>query len=417
MSILNRYQGFEDLELNGPAGTTDANTEALIEDAVRAEIAEVQVELEQQGQEIEELKADVAEQDEAVEEVQELVEGMESLIGSGSFNSTAFSQLYNRAAKLNAKLGGSSVDRMGAESLSDAATAQIMARHGMESFMDNVKSWGKKAAEAIKHIFNVVINFFVGIFSAAEKLSRRADQLTKRLEASEKLKEKVKLGNWNVLFDYDKNGLKEGTEGWAATSTAIANFAKLGENPAGVELGQFNTAYAALRTAVAGDAKKDVNANEKKEGDKKVLIGQSAGVRVHAEMKDGSAKDLAEAAVFARSLKIHFGTGDTKSLTSGEVSSKADKPALKALINEAKATASLLRTDKVSTSFSKATRDKVIGSLNVLKADDASKAKEVGEKVALVRAIYASASSYGQAVTKQVVRAANWQLDAVSAHI
>lgn len=416
MSILNRYQGFEDLELNGPTDGS-VHTDAIVEDAVRAEVAEVQVELEQQGQEIEELKAAIEEQDEAVEEVQELVEGMESLIGSGSFNSTAFSQLYNRAAKLNTVLGGASVDRMGTESLSDAATAQIMARHGMESFMDNVKSWSKKAVEAIKHIFNIVINFFVGIFSAAEKLSRRADQLSKRLEASDKVKEKVKLGGWNVLFDYDKHGLKEGTEGWAATTAAIANFAKLGENPAGVELGQFNSAYNGLRSAVAGDAKKDVNATEKKEGDKKILIGQSAGIRVHAEMKDGMAKDLAEAAVFARSLKIHFGTGDTKALTTGEVAAKADKAALKSLLAEAKSTASLLRTDKVSASFSKATRDKVIGSLNVIKADDATKAKEVGEKVALVRAIYASASSYGQAVTKQVVRTANWQLDAVSAHI
>jgi len=416
MSILNRYQGFEDLELNGPTDGS-VHTDAIVEDAVRAEVAEVQVELEQQGQEIEELKAAIEEQDEAVEEVQELVEGMESLIGSGSFNSTAFSQLYNRAAKLNTVLGGASVDRMGTESLSDAATAQIMARHGMESFMDNVKSWSKKAVEAIKHIFNIVINFFVGIFSAAEKLSRRADQLSKRLEASDKVKEKVKLGGWNVLFDYDKHGLKEGTEGWAATTAAIANFAKLGENPAGVELGQFNSAYNGLRSAVAGDAKKDVSATEKKEGDKKILIGQSAGIRVHAEMKDGMAKDLAEAAVFARSLKIHFGTGDTKALTTGEVAAKADKAALKSLLAEAKSTASLLRTDKVSASFSKATRDKVIGSLNVIKADDATKAKEVGEKVALVRAIYASASSYGQAVTKQVVRTANWQLDAVSAHI
>lgn len=416
MSILNRYQGFEDLELNGPTDGS-VHTDAIVEDAVRAEVAEVQVELEQQGQEIEELKAAIEEQDEAVEEVQELVEGMESLIGSGSFNSTAFSQLYNRAAKLNGVLGGASVDRMGTESLSDAATAQIMARHGMESFMDNVKSWSKKAVEAIKHIFNIVINFFVGIFSAAEKLTRRADQLSKRLEASDKVKEKVKLGGWNVLFDYDKHGLKEGTEGWAATTAAIANFAKLGENPAGVELGQFNSAYNGLRSAVAGDAKKDVNATEKKEGDKKILIGQSAGIRVHAEMKDGMAKDLAEAAVFARSLKIHFGTGDTKALTTGEVAAKADKAALKSLLAEAKSTASLLRTDKVSASFSKATRDKVIGSLNVIKADDATKAKEVGEKVALVRAIYASASSYGQAVTKQVVRTANWQLDAVSAHI
>lgn len=416
MSILDRYAGFEDLELNG-AGEGTAHIEAVAEDAARAEVAEVQVVLEQQGQEIEELKAAVEEHDEAVEELEEVVDGMESLIGSGSFNSTAFATLYNRATKLNAKLGGVSVDRMGTESLGDAATAQIMARHGMESFMDTVKGWAKKAIEAIKHIFNAVINFFVGIFSAAEKLARRADQLSQRLDKADKLKEKVKLGGWNALFDYEKHGLDGGDEGWGGTSNALSTLAGAARDINSLELGKFNSAYSAVVSAVKADAKKDLDATEKSAGDKKTLIGQHAGVRVHAEMKDGSAKDLGEAAEFARSLKIHFGTGDVKKLTTGEVAPKADKAALKKLIAYVKESVTLIRKDKVSSAFSKAERDKVIGSLNVVKADDKEKAKEVNEKIALVRAIYASTSSFTQAVNKYLVRCSGWQLDAVSAHI
>jgi len=415
MSILNRYAGFEEMELNGGESTT--HIEAIAEDAARAEVAEVQVELEQQGQEIEELKAAVEEQDEAVEEIQEVVEGLESLISSGSFNSTAFASLYNRASKLNAKLGGASVDRMGVESLNDASTAQIMARHGMESFTDTVKGWGKKAIQAITLIFNAVINFFVGIFSSAAGLQRRHDELVKRVDGAAKVKEKIKLGGWNALFDYDKNGLKEGTEGWSGTLTALRGFADVAQNVEGLELGKFNTAYGSLTSAIKADAKKDVNATEKGEGDKRTLIGQSAGIRIHAELKDGAAKDLAQAAEHARSLKIHFGTGDVKKMGSGEVASKVDKAGLKAALNEVKSSITTLRNDKVSAAFSKAVRDKVIGSLNAVKADDAEKSKDINAKIALVRAVYASSSSFVQSLNKYLVRCANWQLDAVSAHV
>jgi hypothetical protein len=416
MSILDRYAGFENLELNG-TGTEGEQTAAIVEDAVRAEVAEVQVELEQQGQEIEELKAAVEEQDEAVEEIQEVVEGMESLIGSGSFNSTAFATLYNRATKLNAKLGGVSVDRMGVEALGDAGTAQIMARHGMESFMDTVKGWAKKAIEAIKHIFNAVINFFVGIFSSAEKLLRRHDQLVKRVDDAKAVKEKIKLGGWNALFDYEAHGLKEGTEGWSGTLAALAKFTNIGQNVTSVDLNSFNSAYGDLLLSVFKDAKKDLDASPKSQGDKKILIGQSAGVRIHAEMKEGPAKDLAEAAVLARSLKIHFGSGDVKKLTTGEVAPKVDKAGLKAILAEVRGTITQMREDKVSASFSKSVRDKVIGSLGVIKAEDKEKAKEVNEKIALVRAIYTSASSFTQALNKHNVRCASWTLDAVSAHV
>lgn len=413
MSILNRYNGFEELELGG--GVNEQITDA-VEDAVRAEVAEVQVELEQVSQEIEEIRADVAETDEAVEEVQELVEGLESMIGSGTFHSGTFATIYNRAAKLNTKLGGQSIERCGAEALSDAASAQVMARAGMEGFMETVKGWGKKAIEAIKHIFNAVINFFVGLFSAADKLSRRHDQLATKLAATEKVKEKVKLGGWNVLFDYSKNGLNKDPDNWTATTNAIAGFANVAKDVSKIELGQFNSAYATLASAIKADAKKD-GAAEKGEGDKRTLIGVNAGVRVHAELKDGTAKDLKEAAEYARSVKLHFGTGGDKALTTGEVAPKADKTMLGTKLASVKKAITGIRGDKGAAAFSKAQRDKVIASLSVLKADDKEKQEHVNEQIALVRAVFTSASSATQAVGKQVIRNVGWTLDAVSAHL
>ena len=414
MSILSRIAGFEELELNGGVAPDVVVGE---DDALRAEVAEVQVELEQQAAVIEELTDAVAEQEEAVEELAENIEGMESLIGSGQFNSTAFANLYNRASRLNTKLGGVSVDRLGAESMSDAATAQIMARNGMEGFMETIKSTAKKAGEVIRHIFDAIINFFVGLFNGAEKVSRRAEQLTTRLAAADKVKEKIKLGGWNVLYDYAKNGLNKDLEGWTATQNALAGFANVAKSASKVTLSDFNSAYAALLSAIKSDAKKDVNATEKSEGDKKVLIGMAAGIRVHAEMKDGLPKDLKEAADYARSIKINFGTGGDKALTSGEVAAKADKSALGGVLTKVKSTATALRNGKVAAAFSKAVRDQVIGQLNVMKADDKEKADEVNAQVALVKSVYSASSSATQATTKQTIRAANWACDAVAAHI
>lgn len=415
MSILNRYQGFEDLELGGAVGAGEDVPGA--DEAVRAEIAEVQVELEQQSAEIEELKAAVEEQDEAVEEIVEVIEGMENLLGTGQFNSTAFASLYNRASKLNTKLGGVSMDRIGNESVSDAATAQIVARTGVEGFMETVKGWGEKAIATIKHIFQVIINFFVGLFSQAEKLSRRQAQLSAKLTATAKLKEKIKLGTWNVLFDYEKNGLNKDLEGWTTTQNALRGFADVAKDVSKITLASFNSAYATLTSAIKADAKKDVSAGEKSEGEKKVLVGMAGGVRVHIELKDGIAKDLKEAAEYARSVKIFFGVGDVKKLTTGEVPAKADKTALAALLTKVKSSVTALRSDKVSGAFNKAKADQVIGSLKVMKADDKEKADEVNAQIALTRALLSSASSVAQAVSKQQARVAGWSLDAVAAHL
>lgn len=416
MNILNRYKGFEELDLENPV-TTEGEVTEIAEAVVKGEIAEIQAELEQVGAEIDEIQSDVAEQDEAVEELAETVDGLESLLSSGQFNSTAFASMYNRASRLNAILGGRSMDRLGAESLSDAATATVMARQGCEGFMETVKGWANSAIEAIKHIFDAIINFFVGLFSSADKLARRASQLETRLKSADKVKEKVKLGNWNLFFNYEKNGVNRDLEGWASTQAALKNFSAVGYEVSKVSLSSFNGAYAALEAAIKKDAKKDVDAAEKGEGDKRVLIGMSGGIRIHAELKDGTAKDLKEAAVYARSIKINFSTTGDKKLTSGEVAAKADKSALGALISKVKASVTSLRSDKVAGTFNKAKRDQVIGSLKVLKADDKEKSEEVNAQIALVRAIFSTGSAVAKSTTSQQVKAASWSLDLVAAHI
>lgn len=415
--ILDMYKGAEELELSGEG--TEAVVDA-VEDVVKTEIAEVTVAIEEQSNAVEQLVAKVDDLEEAVEEATEVVEGMESLINSGNFNPLAFAQLYNRGVKLGNKLGANiQGDRMGAESITDASTAQMYARQGMESIMDSIKEYGKKAIEFVKHIFNTVINFFVSIFDKASGLERRCDTLKKRLDDSAKLKETVKLGGWNVYIDYAKGGLGTAkTAGFEATQGAIAKLTELGKNVQGISLEDFKSAYSGLIAAVKTDAKAAGKYNEKKAGTHDVLIGVMNGIRFQVSYTDSEIKTMAEAAAAARSLKmVVMKDPDAKKLTSGEVKAKADKAALLKAISEVRGTGAFIRNTKVAKAFSAAERDRVVGSLNAIKGGDGDKSAEINGQVNLVKAVYSSTSSMATNVTKVAINAAGAVLDCVAAHI
>lgn len=417
LNILDMYAGAEELELGGAAGTVvDA-----VEDVVKSEIAEVTVAIEEQSQQVEQLVDKVEELEEAVEEATEVVEGMESLINSGNFNSLAFAQLYNRGVKLGNKLGANiQGERMGAESITDASTAQMYARQGIESIMDSIKEYGRKAIEFIKHIFNTVINFFVSIFDKAAAMEKRCDQLKKRLEDGAKVKEQIKLGSWNVYIDYAKNGLTGvKAKGFESASAALAKLTELGKNVNGIELEDFKSAYSGVIAAIKSDAKAAGKYNEKKAGTHDVLIGVINGIRIQASYIDSDIKTMADAANAARSLKfIVMKDPEAKKLTGGsDVKAKADKSALLKEIAEVRNVGTFIRNTKVAKAFSSAERDRVIGSLNAVKGGDSDKASEVNAKVTLVKAVYSSTSAVGTNMTKFVVNGAAAVLDMVAAHI
>lgn len=417
MSILDLYAGAEELDLAaGGEGVVDA-----VEEVVRAEVAEIAVVVEEQSQAIEALADEVASMDDAVEELVENVEGLESLLNSGNFNSLAFSKLYNRGVVLANKLGGDiSGDRMGAESITDASTAQMMARNGMEGFMDTVKDYGKKAIEFIKHIFNTVINFFVSIFNQADGLARRVEQLKKRIDGGAALKDTIKLGGWNVYFDYAKSGLPTSDSKAAldGTAAALVEFVALGNNVSGITLEGFKSAYSKLVGAIKADAKKMGRANEKKAGNTNVIIGIEAGIRMRAQYNDMDPKDLGDAAVAARSVKITVVKDpEAKKLTSGDAKAKLKKTELHSVLSHATKQIAGLRQLGIAKKFSAAERDKVIGSLNAVKAGDADKSAEVSKQVNLVRAVTAVGASMAQTCIKETTNEIRAMLDGVQAHM
>jgi hypothetical protein len=418
INILDMYAGAEDLELGGEGSGAVVDA---VEDVIKTEIAEVTVAIEEQSNQVEQLVAKVDDLEEAVEEATEVVEGMESLINSGNFNSLAFANLYNRGVKLGNKLGANiQGDRVGAESITDASTAQMYARQGMESIMDSIKEYGRKAIEFIKHIFNGVINFFVSIFDKAAAIEKRCDQLKKRLEEGAKVKELIKLGSWNVYIDYAKGGLAGfKAKGFESSMNAIAKLTELGKNVSGITLEDFKSAYAGVISAIKSDAKAAGKYNEKKAGTHDVLIGVINGVRIQASYVDSDIKTMADAANAARSLKfVVMKDPEAKKLTGGsDVKAKHDKSALLKEISDVRGMGANLRSAKVAKAFSAAERDRVVGSLNAIKAGESDKASEVNGQVNLVKAVYSSTSSVTTSMTKFMMNGAAAALDCVAAHI
>lgn len=428
MSILSLYQGVEDL-LSGNTGPEggDANgavttTEVAVEE-VRADIAEAVAEVEQLADAVEEVASELAEQEAAVEELAEEVSGMEGLLASGQFSALAFAQKYNRALRLNAKLGGQSFNTLGAESISDAATARLAAVTGIEGFMGTIKAGASKAVEYIKHIFNTVINFFVGMFNTATGLERRQKQLSEKVKGA-KLKEKVKLGQWNIGLDYATEGLK-GLESLVGQSvfdlvdTSLPAFMDLGKDLNGIDAAKFKTAYAKVTGDIKDLAKAIGTVSEKAGGnDKKAVLGAHAGFRIFATYEEKFETD-AEIVAAARSIKISFGkTEDAKKFSTGEVTNKVTSVGtLESVLSGVKDYVEAIRSSKVQAKFSKAERDRVVGTLNVKTKTDATGKEANGKGIDLCKAIFVSASGLTITMERLYAYLARQRMDAVAAHI
>lgn len=414
MNLLDMYKGTEELELDA---ATENQVEAIAEEAARAEVAEATVEIQEAGEQVTQLVEKVETLEEQVEELEDTVDGMESLLKSGSFSAGAFANMYNRAQRLGAAIpGGKAMDRMGAESFSDAATAQVMARDGMESMMDKIKGWGKTAVEYIKHIFNAVISFFVGIFNKVEGLQRRHDALVKKVDGAEKLKEKVKLGGWNIWIDYEKNGATESKAAkLGAAITAVNNYCDVAKKVESANLGAFNTAYKALISALKAGTS---GGKEATEGSKKKVMQEVGGIRILFTFEADGAEKAEDAPKAAKALKLMVGKApEAKKLASGEVAPKADKAGLKKALAEVAGTIAGLRAGKADRAFSAAERDRVIASLNTVKAANDEEAQTRKGQVAIVRAVYSSGAGILKNLAAAETSAADALLSCVAAHV
>lgn len=427
MDIFNQYAGAEELGLDeGAASVAEAAGDAA-EAAVSAEIGEVTAALEEQTAEIEKLVDKVDDLEDAVEEVEEAVEGMESMLNSGNFHSVSFANMYNRALKLAEKLPAPEGqimlgDRVGAENMTDAATAQLFARAGVESFVERVKEYGKKAVEFIKHIFNQVINFFVSLFNKADGLTRREAQLRKRLNDGAKIRDKVKMGGWNVYIDYATDGLSKGSKkdkgNFDKTTKAVADLVKAAQKGSSMTVADIKSKHAAVVTAIKADAKEFGKYNEKKNGSKDVILSQAAGIRAMANFSEPTINNFAEAAAAIRSIKLQMVKApEAKKMSTGEVKAKADKAALVTVLDGVKGTIAEIRSDETAKLMTASARDQLVGTLNNMKAGNSDKSAEIDGQVNVVKAACSLAAQVASNTNKQRINSAGAHLDAVAAHL
>lgn len=407
------------------AGNTDtSNIEAVIEEA-RADTAEAQVVVEQAAQAAE-AAAEVLEQhEEVLQELTEEVAGVESMrTGATTFNGIAFADRYNRCVKLNAQLGGRNFNLCGAESLNDLATAKLFAVAGVEGFMDTIKAGASKAIEFIKGIFNSMINFFVGLKSTADGLERQAKTLATTI-AEKAPKSTIKLGAWNIGCDYANAGLK-GIDGilhagvFDLISSSLPAFMDLSKKLDGIDVGQFRTAYKKVTDDIKELAKAAGKPNVSQTADKTSVLMVHAGFRVFAAFSEKFETE-AEAVSAARSIKLTFGkTDDAGKFTKGETELKASKGQLQSTLKGVHDYVAELRDSKVAAKFSKAERDRVIGTLNVqIKGDHSEsdgKRDQAKKAIELCKAIYVSASGLTSSVDRLYIYLANQILGAVKAH-
>lgn len=419
---LSQFQGAEELGLAEEGQHTNVEHLDAGEATVVAEVNELTAVIEEQTAEIEKLTDVVDDLEETVADLEESVEGMESMLNSGNFNSVSFSNTYNRALRLAAKLGCDYAgDRVGQEAMTDAATAILHARTGIEAIGETLKNWGAQAVNFVKHIFNQIINFFVSIVSKADGLQRREAQLRERVNKG-KLKDKIKLGGWNAYIDYATAGLTgKSAKSKGSLDNTEAGVALLVEEASkvdGITVAGVKSAFGSLCSGIKDDAKGFGKYNEKKQGSKDLVVSQDAGVRLTASFAEPTITTLAEAASAIRSVSINVTKApEAKKLSSGEVKAKLDKSGLTSALDAAKAKIAGIREGKLNKKLTAGTRDQIIGKLNNAKAGSGEKGDETSGKVGVVKATFALAAKVKAIGDRNDINVTGAILDGVAAHL
>lgn len=411
--LLAAYSGNEELEAAGII--EEAVTEA-VEEAVKVEIAEVTAELEEVKSEVTELTDTVEELDEAHEELEETVEGMESLLASGNFSSGAFTHMYKRASKLNAKLGGEA-PVLGAESFSDASSAKLNAHDGLEAFGDTAKGWATQAIAFIKNIFNRMITFVAGLLNKGKGLDKRVKFLEAKVKENG-VKEKVKLGGWNALLDVagDKNitikgGLVDTTKLFGGQLAGkIENAVKTGSTDSVIS--DFSSSYKAVTSQLS--VGKEVTGSDKE------TVGRMAAIGAYRLMfsfyKDSIATpEEAVKALKALKFSVSKDNEAAKKLASGNEATGLSAAEVGKILSNVKDTVTSVEKEKLDDVFSASRRDKVIGLLNVATKDVENK-DAVKKTASFVRQYCTTSSGFLTAYSNARLKFAGIQLECVSAH-
>ena len=395
MSIFDAFAsvaGQEELGLGDGVPQEVVAPEEVAEMVADKVIAENQDQLNEISESVEKLVDAVEESQETMEEIQDTVEGLESLL-NGNFNPVAASKSYTRLQNLVAKIGGDiGSERHGTEALTDASTAQMLMRDGIEAAGKEGEGWFSRAGTFLKALFQKIAAFVVGIFNAAAGYKRKIEIQRAALKSGT-VKNKIKVGDWNRYIDA-KNYK-------ASSAKAAVDYAQIAENIGklssiiaqsdvhGADLGSFTKAYQAMTAGLKKTQFGSGNAVSK--GGSERAIINVLGMRVVVQfMSLGSIKEVKDIAKACRAVRTSMvANPDSKVETSGEVDISVTAAELESVLNECGQGVKVMETLKSNKGFNTAAADRVIAHLRaeMTKDDDKAKAKEVFNNITAIAAM------------------------------
>lgn len=352
-SMLMAQAGMESLDA-AEVAQVEKTAEEVAELVADKAAEEIKAEVNELADEVEELSEEIEEIEEDVEELEECVDGMEALLKAGSFNGAAFGLLYNRAEKLNRKLGGAETGAVvGAESLGDATSATLAARAGMEGFMETARGYKDAAVKFIMSMYESLKSFVKGLFDKSVAIENQVKATTARLEKAEKMKEDVKPGKWaSLALLRDSNKLRAIV---TAADAVVSAGAKLTAN----DVAGYAGAYRTLKNAIENLAK-DGQSKANKSGDGTTHQIHFGKVVISATVFDGEIKELADVNKAAKVTTISYSVAKQE----GEVSFNAlTKESAKGFLKSAAADGVMLKSMKEAKAGNEKGRDELVAAL------------------------------------------------------
>ncbi|AGB07237.1 hypothetical protein [Vibrio phage VP4B] len=352
-NMLMAQAGMESLDA-AEVAQVEKTAEEVAELVADKAAEEIKAEVNELADEVEELSEEIEEIEEDVEELEECVDGMEALLKAGSFNGAAFGLLYNRAEKLNRKLGGAETGAVvGAESLGDATSATLAARAGMEGFMETARGYKDAAVKFIMSMYESLKSFVKGLFDKSVAIENQVKATTARLEKAEKMKEDVKPGKWaSLALLRDSNKLRAIV---TAADAVVSAGAKLTAN----DVAGYAGAYRTLKNAIENLAK-DGQSKANKSGDGTTHQIHFGKVVISATVFDGEIKELADVNKAAKVTTISYSVAKQE----GEVSFNAlTKESAKGFLKSAAADGVMLKSMKEAKAGNEKGRDELVAAL------------------------------------------------------
>lgn len=340
----------------------EVTAEEAAEAVIEKEIVECEKDIAEHDHQMEKHEDAIDAIEEKVEELEEVIEGLESqMTGNTAFNAGLFAHQYAQGAKIVAKMGGA-VERHGAESFSDASTANLNALAGVEA----MKEMAGKAAGAAKKFFVELYNGFIAVITG----------LFNRFKGIEKKAANMKAQVSGAGADkFTGEVTRSGSAKWADQH---------GKAPKVVDaiIAAGNTLSATLEAGNAGGIVDGIDSVINKlaamgtkttEGDKVIIDVNGGRVEIHAPKDDA---DLGKVSIAVKA------PGDNTKWTAP----KPTKSALEGICSEVAAQAKKLQIAKFDSKALTATRDKAIAMMEKRGAEEGRDGADVKSGVGAIKA-------------------------------